>query len=335
MHVLITGVAGFIGFHLARRLLDAGHRVTGIDNLNDYYSVALKEDRLKILDDMDDFSFQKMDLADGDGIESLFREGGFTHVVNLAAQAGVRYSLRNPAAYVSSNLVGFSHILEACRHYPVKHLVFASSSSVYGLDTCQPYSPHRGADHPVSLYAATKRSNELMAHAYSHLFNIRTTGLRFFTVYGPWGRPDMALDSFARAIIADKPIKVFNHGHMRRDFTFVDDIVAGVVAVLGNPPKANPDWDAAAGDPATSSAPWRLLNIGNDNPVELIEFISTLERTMGRTAKKELLPMQEGDVPATWANIDDLATLTGIRPSTRLEDGMATFWDWYRSYYKV
>lgn len=333
MHVLITGAAGFIGYHLAKRLLEDGNRVTGIDNLSDYYNVQLKEDRLKQLTDMDDFSFRKMDIADGDAVDSLFSEEEFTHVVNLAAQAGVRYSLRNPAAYISSNIVGFSHILEGCRHYPVKHLVFASSSSVYGLNVEQPYSPHVGADHPVSLYAATKRSNELMAHSYSHLYAIPCTGLRFFTVYGPWGRPDMALDTFTRAILDDRPIKVFNNGHMRRDFTYVGDIIDGVVRVLKSPPKVNPDWDAARCDPAASSAPWRLLNIGNDQPIELGHYIATLEKTIGKVAKKDMLPMQEGDVLATWADVSDLEKLTGFRPATKLEDGIAEFWKWYQSYY--
>ena len=281
MHALVTGAAGFIGFHLARLLLGHGHRVTGIDNLCDYYRVRLKEDRLHLLEGMEGFSFVKGDLADKDCMERLFAEGGFTHVVNLAAQAGVRYSLINPMAYISSNIVGFANILEGCRRHAVRHLVFASSSSVYGLDAAQPYTPHQAASHPVSLYAATKRSDELMAHAYAHLYGIPCTGLRFFTVYGPWGRPDMALNIFATAMRRGEPIKVFNQGRMRRDFTYIDDIVEPMARLLDMPPAANPGWDAASADPATSSAPWRILNLGRGQTVELGRFIETLEEVMG------------------------------------------------------
>ncbi len=335
MQILVTGAAGFIGFHLAGALLKAGHGVTGLDNLNDYYSVRLKEDRLALLREHPRFRFVRLDLADARGMEKLFAEGGFTHVVNLAAQAGVRYSLQNPAAYVSSNLTGFGNLLECCRRYPPEHLIFASSSSVYGLNTRQPYSPHQGADHPVSLYAASKRANELMAHAYSHLFGIRATGLRFFTVYGPWGRPDMALHLFAEAICRGEPIKLFNAGHMRRDFTFVDDIVDGMLRLLPLPPEPDPRWDAALADPGTSSAPWRIVNIGNDSPVELADFIATLEKVMGRRARTVDLPMQAGDVLSTWADIDDLERLVQFRPRTGLEEGMRKFWDWFRDYYRI
>lgn len=298
MHILITGVAGFIGFHLAKRLLSEGHRVTGLDSLNDYYSVQLKRDRLAQLKNDTDFSFIKTDLADAATLERLFRDGHFTHVVNLAAQAGVRYSIQNPQAYISSNLVGFANILECCRQHPVKHLVYASSSSVYGLNAALPYSPHSGADHPVSLYAATKRSNELLAHAYSSLYAIPSTGLRFFTVYGPWGRPDMALHLFTTAILSNKPIKVFNGGKMHRDFTYIDDIVEVMARILPLPPRADPLWDAEKADPASSSAPWRILNVGNSRSVELSEFIRTIEDVMGRKAEKIYLPMQAGDVTA-------------------------------------
>lgn len=334
MHILITGVAGFIGFHLARRLLSEGHQVTGLDNLNDYYSVQLKRDRLAQLKNDRAFSFVKTDLADAATLERLFREGNFTHVVNLAAQAGVRYSIQNPQAYVSSNLVGFANLIECCRRYPVKHLVYASSSSVYGLNGTLPYSPHSGAEHPVSLYAATKRCDELLAHSYSYLYAIPCTGLRFFTVYGPWGRPDMALQLFASAILKNKPIKVFNEGKMRRDFTYIDDIVEVMARLLPLPPKADPLWDAAAADPASSSAPWRILNVGNNHPVELADFISTIEDVMGRTADKIYLPMQAGDVTATWADASDQAELTQFTPCTPLREGIAKFYDWFTDYYK-
>ena len=333
MHALVTGAAGFIGFHLAMLLLGQGHRVTGIDNLCDYYSVRLKEDRLHLLEGMEGFSFVKGDLADKDCMERLFAEGGFTHVVNLAAQAGVRYSLINPMAYISSNIVGFANILEGCRRHAVRHLVFASSSSVYGLDATQPYTPHQAASHPVSLYAATKRSDELMAHAYAHLYGIPCTGLRFFTVYGPWGRPDMALSIFASAMRRGEPIKIFNQGRMRRDFTYIDDIVEPMARLLDMPPAANPGWDAASADPATSSAPWRILNLGRGQTVELGRFIETLEEVMGRAAVKEYLPMQDGDVLSTWSDISDAEALTGWTPRTSLKEGIARFYEWFASYY--
>jgi len=333
MHALVTGAAGFIGFHLARLLLGQGHRVTGIDNLCDYYSVRLKEDRLHLLEGMEGFSFVKGDLADKDCMERLFAEGGFTHVVNLAAQAGVRYSLINPMAYISSNIVGFANILEGCRRHAVRHLVFASSSSVYGLDATQPYTPHQAASHPVSLYAATKRSDELMAHAYAHLYGIPCTGLRFFTVYGPWGRPDMALSIFASAMRRGEPLKIFNQGRMRRDFTYIDDIVEPMARLLDMPPAANPGWDAASADPATSSAPWRILNLGRGQTVELGRFIETLEEVMGRAAVKEYLPMQDGDVLSTWSDISDAEALTGWTPRTSLKEGIARFYEWFASYY--
>lgn len=334
MHILITGVAGFIGFHLAKRLLSEGHRVTGLDSLNDYYSVQLKRDRLAQLKNDTDFSFIKNDLADAATLERLFRDGHFTHVVNLAAQAGVRYSIQNPQAYISSNLVGFANILECCRQHPVKHLVYASSSSVYGLNAALPYSPHSGADHPVSLYAATKRSNELLAHAYSSLYAIPSTGLRFFTVYGPWGRPDMALHLFTTAILSNKPIKVFNGGKMHRDFTYIDDIVEVMARILPLPPRADPLWDAEKADPASSSAPWRILNVGNSRSVELSEFIRTIEDVMGRKAEKIYLPMQAGDVTATWADAGDQAKLTHFMPHTPLREGIQKFYDWFTDYYK-
>lgn len=332
MHVLITGVAGFIGFHLAKRMLSEGQCVTGIDNLNPYYSVQLKKDRLDILSDLDNFSFKNIDLTDKDALNILFEKNNFSHVVNLAAQAGVRYSLINPQAYIASNLVGFANLLESCRHYPVEHLLFASSSSVYGLNTNQPYSPHSSADHPVSLYAATKKANEAMAHAYSHLYGIPTTGLRFFTVYGPWGRPDMALQLFTEAILKGDYINVFNNGKMRRDFTYIDDIVDGLVRLLPLAPKFSPSWNAAQADPGTSSAPWRILNIGNDTPIELGEFITTLEQVIGKKAKRKMLPMQDGDVVSTWADISELKALTGFSPNTPLKKGIQNFYNWFCRY---
>ena len=339
MHVLITGAAGFIGYHLARRLLADGHTVVGIDNCNDYYDVQLKKDRLADLGAMPEargrFRFELLDLADADGMAGLFRRERFNHVVNLAAQAGVRYSLLNPASYVNSNLVGFGNLLEGCRHGGVEHLLFASSSSVYGLNAARPYSVHHNVDHPVSLYAATKKSNELMAHAYSHLYRLPCTGLRFLTVYGPWGRPDMALHLFTSAIVRGEPIKVFNEGRMRRDFTYIDDIVEGVVRLLPLAAAPDPAFDAAAPDPASSSAPWRIYNIGNNQTVELNEFIAVLEEALGRTAVKELLPMQPGDVEATWADIDALTAATGFAPVTPLREGIARFVDWYKEYYKI
>jgi UDP-glucuronate 4-epimerase len=330
---LVTGAAGFIGFHTSKRLLARGDTVVGLDNVNDYYSVQLKLDRLKQLEAQPNFRFVKLDLADGEGISRLCAEERFDVVINLAAQAGVRYSLTNPGVYVSSNLAGFTNILEGCRHSGVKHLVYASSSSVYGANTQMPFSVHQNVDHPVSLYAATKKANELMAHTYSHLFRLPTTGLRFFTVYGPWGRPDMALFLFTKAILAGKPIDVFNHGRMRRDFTYIDDIVEGVIRVADRIPAADPSWSGAQPDPGTSSAPYRVYNIGNNRPVELLEMISLVEKCLGRTAVKNFLPLQPGDVPETYADVDDLVRDTGFRPSTPLADGIARFIEWYREYY--
>ena len=335
--VLITGAAGFIGFHLAERLLDSGYHVTGVDNLNPYYDVRLKKDRLAILAPFENFEFHKIDLSDKKGLEKIFGNTSFDVVVNLAAQAGVRYSLTNPNAYVDSNISGFVNILECCRHSHaygvIKHLVFASSSSVYGANTKMPFSVHDNVDHPVSLYAASKKSNELMAHTYSHLFQLPCTGLRFFTVYGPWGRPDMALFLFTKAILAGKPIKVFNHGKMKRDFTYIDDIVEGVIRVMGRLPEPNPKWSGDAPDPATSYAPYKLYNIGNNNPVKLMEFIAVIEKALGKKAKKEFLDLQPGDVPATYADIDDLIKDVGFKPETPIETGIERFIAWYKDYY--
>jgi UDP-glucuronate 4-epimerase len=332
-NVLVTGAAGFIGFNLSRRLVEQGVQVVGLDNMNDYYDVRLKQARLEILTSRPEFSFLQMDLADQDAMASVFKANHFDVVVNLAAQAGVRYSLVNPHAYVSSNLVGFTNILEGCRHSNVGHLVFASSSSVYGANTRMPFSVHHNVDHPVSLYAATKKANELMAHTYSHLYGLKATGLRFFTVYGPWGRPDMALFLFTDAILKDKPIKVYNQGRMRRDFTYTDDIVEGVCRVKESLPKPNPNWKGDAPDPGTSYAPYKLYNIGNNQPVELMDFIATLEKVLGKKAKKELLDMQPGDVPATYADVDDLMKEVGFKPQTSIETGIRRFVDWYKSYY--
>lgn len=331
--VLVTGAAGFIGYHLSERLLSNGCRVTGIDNLNDYYDVGLKRARLDRLQRQDGFEFRRLDLADRGLVEKFFGESRFDVVVNLAAQAGVRYSLENPHAYVSANLVGFANILEGCRHQQCAHLVFASSSSVYGANTKMPFSVHDNVDHPVSLYAATKKSNELMAHSYSHLFGLPCTGLRFFTVYGPWGRPDMALFLFTRAILEGRPIRVFNHGKMMRDFTYIDDIVEGVVRVMGRSPAPNPQWRGDAPDPGSSTAPYRVYNIGNNQPVELGTFIETLESVLGKEAQKQYMDMQPGDVPATYADIDDLAGAVGFRPATPLQTGIERFVAWYRDYY--
>lgn len=333
-HFLVTGAAGFIGFHLTQRLLARGDTVTGLDNINDYYSVQLKRDRLDQLLGRERFSFVQMDLADRPGIATLFRDATFDVVVNLAAQAGVRYSLTNPHAYVDSNLVGFVNILEGCRHGGVKHLVYASSSSVYGANTTMPFSVHHNVDHPVSLYAATKKANELMAHTYSHLYGLPTTGLRFFTVYGPWGRPDMALFLFTKAILEDQPIEVFNEGKMRRDFTYVDDIVEGVMRVSDRIPTGNEAWSGDSPDPGTSRGPYKIYNIGNNQPVELQHFIATLEKALGRTAKKVLLPMQPGDVPATYADVSDLQRDVDFRPDTPIEVGIQRFVDWYKKYYR-
>jgi len=334
-NVLVTGAAGFIGFQLSRRLLSHGVKVTGLDNLNPYYDVQLKKDRLdKLLSD-DNFTFVNLDLVDREALDDLFNTSEFDVVVNLAAQAGVRYSLTNPQAYVDSNLVGFVNILEGCRHHKVKHLVFASSSSVYGANTDMPFSIHHNVDHPVSLYAATKKANELMAHTYSHLYGLCCTGLRFFTVYGPWGRPDMALFLFTKAITEGKPIKVFNHGKMQRDFTYIDDIIEGVVRVMARLPEPNPAWRGDNPDPGTSYAPYKLYNIGNNNPVELLEFIEEIEKALGRQAQKEFLDLQPGDVPATYADVDDLMQDVGFKPETPIATGIRHFIDWYEDYYAV
>lgn len=333
--ILVTGAAGFIGFHLSRRLLDHGVEVVGLDNLNDYYDPGLKQARLDRLLPDPGYTHVKIDLADRAAMARLFVDHRFDAVVNLAAQAGVRYSLENPHSYVDTNLVGFVNLLEGCRHSRVKHLVFASSSSVYGANTTMPFSVHDNVDHPLSLYAASKKSNELMAHTYSHLFDLPCTGLRFFTVYGPWGRPDMALFLFTRAILANEPIKVFNHGRMIRDFTYVDDIVEGVFRVIFRIPEADPGWSGAEPDPATAAAPYRLYNIGNNRQVELMRYIEVLEECLGRKANKEMLPLQPGDVPATCANVDDLVRDVGFRPETTVEEGIRKFVDWYREYYGV
>ncbi len=334
MHVLVTGAAGFIGFHLSRRLLKDGHSVVGLDNLNDYYSVELKEARLEILNKEKGFHFAKLDLADSEAMGELFAQAGFSHVINLAAQAGVRYSLKNPMSYVQSNLVGFANILEGCRHNKVEHLVFASSSSVYGLNSRMPFSVHDNVDHPVSLYAASKKSNELMAHCYSHLYNLPCTGLRFFTVYGPWGRPDMALFLFTRSILRGQPIDVFNQGKMLRDFTYIDDIVEGVVRVCARPAGPNPAWDSESPDPASSPSPYAVYNIGNNNAVSLEDFIHTLEDVLGKKAQWNLLPMQPGDVRATYADIEDLRAAVDFAPRTALKEGISRFVEWYRGYYR-
>ena len=331
--VLITGAAGFIGFFLSKRLLDEGIEVVGIDNLNDYYDPGLKKSRLALLEPYEQFSFIELDMVNREGMDALFSQHSFDVVVNLAAQAGVRYSLENPHSYVDSNVVGFLNVLEGCRHSSVKHLVFASSSSVYGGNTKTPFSVHDNVDHPVSLYAATKKSSELMAHSYSHLYGLPATGLRFFTVYGPWGRPDMAYFLFTKAILAGKPINVFNHGKMKRDFTYIDDIVEGVVRVMKNQPQANPDWDRFKADPATSYCPYRVYNIGNNQQETLMHFIEVLEDCLGKKAEKNFMPMQNGDVTATYANVDDLTRDVGFKPSTTIEDGLKKFVDWYRGYY--
>jgi UDP-glucuronate 4-epimerase len=335
MKILVTGVAGFIGMHTAQRLLARGDEVIGVDNLNDYYDVALKHARLEQLQTHARFRFEKLDLADAAATAALFARERCPRVVHLAAQAGVRYSLKNPQAYAQSNLAGFLNILEGCRHHGVEHLVFASSSSVYGANAAMPYSTHAGADHPVSLYAATKKANELMAHAYSHLYRLPATGLRFFTVYGPWGRPDMAYAIFTKAILDGQTIDVFNHGRMRRDFTYIDDVVEGVVRVLGRVPAGDPAFDPARPDPASSHAPYRLYNIGNHTPVELGTFIATLERLLQRTAKKNLLPMQPGDVLETCADVADLQRDVGFAPSTSLDTGLARYVEWYRAYHRI
>ncbi len=333
--ILVTGAAGFIGFHLCQRLLVRGEQVIGIDNLNPYYDVSLKQNRLAQLLPLPNFSFQKLDLVDQKGMAELFSEANFDVVVNLAAQAGVRYSIQNPYAYTDSNIVGFLNVLEGCRHSGVKHLVFASSSSVYGANTKIPFSVHNSVDHPLSLYAATKKANELMAHTYSHLYGLPTTGLRFFTVYGPWGRPDMALFLFTKAILAGQPIEVFNYGKMKRDFTYIDDIVEGVVRAIDKIPEPNPAWAGDVPDPATSKAAYKLYNIGNNQPVELMRFIEVLEACLGRQAQKNMLSLQPGDVPVTYADIDDLFNDVGFKPNTPIEIGIERFVDWYRSYYNI
>ena len=335
MKVLITGSAGFIGSALALRLLERGDEVIGIDNLNDYYDVELKKARLARTIDHAGYTDVRISLEDREGIAGVFKQHQPQGVVNLAAQAGVRYSLENPHAYVDSNLVGFVNLLECCRHHGVKHLVYASSSSVYGANTRMPFSVHHNVDHPVSLYAATKKANELMAHTYSHLYGLPTTGLRFFTVYGPWGRPDMALFLFTRNILAGKPIDVFNYGNHRRDFTYIDDIVEGVIRVLDRVPEPNPDWTGDAPDSASSSAPYRLYNIGNNQPVELLHYIEVLEDCLGRKAEKNMLPLQPGDVPATYADVTDLVRDVGYKPDMSVEQGIANFVDWYRGYFSV
>ena len=333
-NVLVTGAAGFIGYHLCDRLLAGGCSVVGIDNLNPYYDVNLKKARLERLKASSAFTFAFADLADRKGLEAVFAHNTFQIVVHLAAQAGVRYSIENPHAYVESNLVGFANVLECCRRGEVGHLVFASSSSVYGANTRLPFSVHQNVDHPVSLYAATKKSNELMAHAYSHLYGLACTGLRFFTVYGPWGRPDMALFLFTKAILAGEPIRVFNHGRMQRDFTYIDDIIEGVVRVMARPPGPDPGWKSDSPDPAGSYAPYRLYNIGNNQPVTLGEFIETIEAAVGKSARKEFWDLQPGDVVATYADVDDLARDTGFSPSTPLRAGIEQFVAWYRNYYR-
>ena len=334
MKVLVTGAAGFIGMHVSQDLLNRGDEVVGLDNLNDYYEVSLKLARLARIQDRKGFTFLKADLADRAALESCFEKHRFDAVINLAAQAGVRYSLENPHAYIDSNIVGFMNVLECCRHHNIGHLVYASSSSVYGLNTSMPFSIHDNVDHPISLYAASKKSNELMAHTYSHLYGLPTTGLRFFTVYGPWGRPDMALFLFTKAIIEGKPIQVFNNGEMLRDFTYIDDIVEGVVRVLDKPATPNTDWQGDRPDSGTSPAPYRLFNIGNNNPVKLLDFIATIEQALGKQAIKEMMPIQPGDVAATYANIDDLVNQVGYRPNTPIAEGIRQFVAWYRDYYK-
>jgi len=335
MKLLITGAAGFIGFHLSKKLLEEEYQVIGVDNLNDYYDPGLKNARLEILDGYNNFSFHKVDLKDKAEVDNIFETYKPTHVINLAAQAGVRYSIENPYAYVDSNLIGFINVLEACRNYPVKHLIYASSSSVYGGNKVAPFSTNHNVDHPVSLYAATKKSNELMAHTYSHLYGIPTTGLRFFTVYGPWGRPDMAYFSFTRDIIAGKPIKVFNHGKMERDFTYIDDIIEGIVRLMDRIPAANKDWDETKDDISTSFAPYKIYNIGNNEPVSLLRFIEILEVKIGKKAEKIYMDMQPGDVLRTYADVSDLERDIGFRPSTSLEQGLDEFVKWYKDYYKI
>ena len=334
MKILVTGAAGFIGLHTAKQLLERGDTVVGLDNFNDYYDVNLKESRAAVLDNYDAFSMARIDLADRPAMEALFAKEKFEKVINLAAQAGVRYSIENPHSYIDSNIVGFLNILEGCRHHDVQHLTYASSSSVYGANTTMPFSIHQNVDHPLALYGATKKANELMAHTYSNLYNLPTTGLRFFTVYGPWGRPDMALFLFTRAIIEGKTIDVFNYGKHKRDFTYIDDIVEGVVRTSDHTATPNENWDAANPDPGTSMAPYRLYNIGNQQPVELMDYIGAVEKCLGKEAKKNLLPLQPGDVPDTWADTQALADDVGYQPSTPIETGVKNFVEWYLEFYK-
>jgi UDP-glucuronate 4-epimerase len=333
--VLVTGAAGFIGFHVAQRLLSNGRDIVGLDIVNDYYDPKLKEARLDILRRQSNFTFVKLDLANRAATKSLFAEHRFPVVIHLAAQAGVRYSLQHPHAYVDANIEGFINVLEGCRHNDCKHLLFASSSSVYGANTKLPFSVQDNVDHPISLYAASKKANELMAHAYSHLYRIPATGLRFFTVYGPWGRPDMAMFIFAKAILDGTPIKLFNHGNMRRDFTYIDDVSEAVVRLMDRPPQGNPQWSGDKPDPASSAAPWKIYNVGNNRPEELTHVVSLLEKEFGRTAAREMLPMQPGDVSATYADVEDLARDIGFRPATKIEDGIGRFAKWYREYHKI
>ncbi|MFZ6011210.1 MAG: NAD-dependent epimerase [Bacteroidota bacterium] len=332
--ILVTGSAGFIGFHLSQKLHDAGYQVVGIDDINDYYDVNLKQSRLKLLKENKNFTFRQVNLTEKNGIDKLFKEYNFSTVINLAAQAGVRYSLINPYAYLESNMHGFLNVLEACRHAKTKHLIYASSSSVYGANKKMPFSIHHNVDHPISLYAASKKSNELMAHTYSALYGLPTTGLRFFTVYGPWGRPDMAMFLFTKAILEGKPIDVYNHGKMKRDFTYIDDITEGIVRLVSKPATANKDWSGMSPDPATSFAPYRIYNIGNNQPVELMRFIEVIEEKLGKKAVKNMLPIQEGDVPETFADVDDLIRDVGFKPATPIETGIGKFIDWYLEYYK-
>ena len=334
MRILVTGAAGFVGSALTLRLLDRGDTVIGIDNHNDYYDPAIKEARLARHDSHPNYTHLRVDLADRRAIQAAFAEHKPQRVVNLAAQAGVRHSIENPRAYIDSNIVGFINILEGCRHDGVEHLVYASSSSVYGANTTMPFSVHHNVDHPISLYAASKKANELMAHTYSHLYGLPTTGLRFFTVYGPWGRPDMALFKFTKAILSGEPIQVFNHGKHRRDFTYIDDIVEGVIRVLDRPAPSNPDWSGACPDSGSSMAPWRVYNIGNNNPVELMDYIGALEKALGKKAEMEMLPLQPGDVPDTYADVTDLVEQFHYKPATSVEQGIARFVAWYRDYFK-
>ncbi len=332
--ILVTGAAGFIGFHVSQRLLQAGRKVVGVDSINNYYDPSLKEARLDILKNDPSFTFVKQDLADRPATAELFAQYRFSRVIHLAAQAGVRYSIENPHAYIDANLQGFTNILEGCRHNGCGHLLYASSSSVYGANTKLPFSVHDNVDHPISLYAATKKANELMAHTYSHLYRLPTTGLRFFTVYGPWGRPDMAMFLFAKAITEGRPIKLFNQGNMQRDFTYIDDIAEAIFRLTDRPPQGNPNWSGAEPDSATSLAPWKVYNIGNNNPEQLLDVVALLEKEFGKPAQRELLPMQPGDVPATYADIEDLARDIGFRPKTSIADGIARFAAWYRDYHK-